>query len=60
MKNHWVIRRINAKVSHYMGLSLIYLMENKMLFVHHVIKQWGCGYRIKNIKGLNEKPEDIQ
>jgi hypothetical protein len=52
-----VIRRVNAKVSHYMGPSLIYPMENKMLFVHHVIKQWGCGYKIENIKGLNEKTQ---
>jgi len=40
-----------------MGRSLIYPMENKMLFIHHVIKQWGCGYKIENIKGLNEKTQ---
>ncbi len=26
-----------------------------MPFVHHAVKQWGCGYTIEDDKGLNEK-----
>jgi hypothetical protein len=30
-------------------------MENKMPLIHHVVKQWGCGYIDKDNKGLSEK-----
>ncbi len=38
-----------------MGLVLIYPMENELLLVHHVVKQWGCNYTIKGNRTLNEK-----
>jgi hypothetical protein len=34
-----VIRRANAKLIHHKGHVLIYQMENKMPFIHHVVKQ---------------------
>jgi hypothetical protein len=34
-----VIKRANAKLPHHKGLVLAYLVENKILFVHHVVKQ---------------------
>jgi hypothetical protein len=40
-----------------MGLVLVYPMENKMPFVHHVIEQWGCGYIDEDDKGLNERTQ---
>jgi hypothetical protein len=36
-----VVKRTNAKLSHHKGLVLTYLMENKILFVHHVVKTIG-------------------
>jgi hypothetical protein len=32
-----VIRGTSVKLSHYMGPTLVYPMENKMPFVHHVV-----------------------
>jgi hypothetical protein len=44
-----------TKLPHYTSLLLVYLMENEMSFVHHVVKWLGCDYTIKDDKGLNEK-----
>jgi hypothetical protein len=32
-------------------------MENEKSLVHHVVKQYGCGYIIKNDESLNEKTQ---
>jgi hypothetical protein len=50
-----VVGGTKAKPSHYTSPMLTYPMENKMPFVHHTIEQWGCGYTIKDNKGLNER-----
>jgi len=55
VRHHRVARGTSAKLSHYIGPLLVYLMENKMPFVHHVVELWGCGYIIEDVKGLNER-----
>ncbi len=50
-----VVRRASAKLPHYTGLVLAYLMENEMSLVHHVVKWWGCNCTIDNNKNLNER-----
>ncbi len=45
----------SAKLPHCIGLALAYLMENKMLLVHHAIEWWGCNYIIEDDKNLNER-----
>jgi len=35
-----VAKGANAKLPHCTGHALTYLMENKIPFVHHVVKQW--------------------
>jgi hypothetical protein len=49
-----VVGGTNAKLPHCMGPSLAYPMENEMSLVHHIVEQGGCGYIIKDDKGLNE------
>jgi hypothetical protein len=34
-------------------------MENEMPLVHHVIEWWGCGFTIKDDKGLNERTQGL-
>jgi hypothetical protein len=50
-----VARGMSAKLSYYIGLTLVYEMENEMPLVHHVVEWWGCGCMIKDNKGLNER-----
>jgi hypothetical protein len=38
----------NVKVSHHRGHVLIYLVKNKMPFIHHIIKWWGCNYTVED------------
>jgi hypothetical protein len=52
-----VVKRINVKLSHCIGLMLIYPMENKMPFVHHVVEWWGCHYTNEDGKSLNENTQ---
>jgi hypothetical protein len=52
-----VAKGTNAKLPHCMGLVLAYLMEYEMPLVHHTAKWWGCGYPIKDNKGLNERTQ---
>jgi hypothetical protein len=54
-RHHWGNKRTSAKLPHHKGLALIYPMENKMLVVHHIIKQQGCSHTIKDSKSLNER-----
>jgi hypothetical protein len=48
-------RGVSAKLSHYTDPALIYLMENEMPFVHHIVERWGCNYTNEDNKGLSEK-----
>ncbi len=50
-----VIRGASAKLPHYMGPTLVYIMENKMSLVHHIVEWRGCGYINEDGKGLNER-----
>jgi hypothetical protein len=50
-----VARGMSAKLPHCTGHVLVYLMENKILFIHHVVKWWGCDCIIENNKDLNER-----
>jgi hypothetical protein len=34
-------RGANAKLPHCMGPALIYLMDNEMSLVHHIVEWWG-------------------
>ncbi len=42
---------------HIIGFVLIYLMENEMPLIHHVVKQHGCDCTIKDDKGLNGRTQ---
>jgi hypothetical protein len=50
-----VVGGTSANLPHCIGHVLTYPMENKMSFVHHVIKQWRCGYKNEDDKGLSER-----
>jgi hypothetical protein len=54
-----VVGESNAKVPHCTStsLALIYLMENKIPFIHHVVEQWRCNYTDEDDKGLNERTQ---
>jgi hypothetical protein len=52
-----VIRRTNAKMPHRKGLALVYPLENEMPLVHHIVKQQGCDYTIKDDESLNERTQ---
>jgi hypothetical protein len=52
-----VVRGTSAKLPHYMGPTLVYLIENEMPLVHHVVERWGCGYIDKDNKDLNERTQ---
>ncbi len=36
---------------------LVYSMENKTPFVHHIVEWQGCGYKVEDDKSLNEKTQ---
>jgi hypothetical protein len=57
VKHHGVTRATSVKLPHCTGLELVYPMENKMSFIHHVIKWWGYYYIIKDDKSLNERTQ---
>jgi hypothetical protein len=50
-----VTKGASAKLPHYIGLALTYIMENQMSLAHHIIKQWECSYTNKDGKSLSEK-----
>jgi hypothetical protein len=52
-----VIKGTNAKLPHHRGFALAYPMEDKTPFVHHVVKQHGCSYTIKENESLNERTQ---
>jgi F420-0:gamma-glutamyl ligase-like protein len=45
-----VIRRANAKLPHHKGLVLAYLVKNKILFVHHVVKNMDAIIQLRTMK----------
>jgi hypothetical protein len=57
VKHHGVTRVTSVKLPHCTCLALVYPMKNKMPFIHHVIKWWGCYCTIKDGKGLNERTQ---
>jgi hypothetical protein len=52
-----VIRGANVKLPHHRGITLIYPKENEMPLIHHIVKQQGCSYIIKNNESLNERTQ---
>jgi len=54
--NIGVTKGTNAN-SHIIGFVLVYLVENEMPFIHHVVKQHGCDCTIKDNKSLNGRTQ---
>jgi hypothetical protein len=50
-----VVGGTNAKLPHCIGFALVYPMENKIPFVHHVVERWGCNYTDEDNKSISEK-----
>jgi len=57
VKHHWGSKRSKCQVATLYGSCVNLSMENDMPFVHHVVKQWGCGRTIEDDKGLNERTQ---
>jgi hypothetical protein len=47
--------KANVKLPHHKGHVPMYPVKNKMPFVHHVIKWWGCNYIVENNKSQDGK-----
>ncbi len=48
-----VTKETNAKLPHHKGHVLTHPLENKMPFVHYIIKLWGCNCIVGDDKNLN-------
>jgi hypothetical protein len=54
--NIGVTKGANAKC-HIIRFVLVYLVENKMPLIHHVVKQYECDCTIKDDKSLNGRTQ---
>jgi hypothetical protein len=52
-----VIRGANSKLLHHKGHVLTYQVEDKMSFIHHVVKQYGCGCTIKDDESQDRRTQ---